>query len=521
MKTKFLSFLTITATALGLASCADSWEPLASDTGEVALKTLGVEVKLDESVISRAGIDLNPYIVTVYNDQNGSVSQWRFADMPEIFSLPVGNYSVEVKSHQVEKAAWDAPLYLGTKEFKVEKDRITEIGTVVCSFASLKVTVNFGEDLLAVCSDMQVRVVANDEGELTFTPDEQRAGYFEVITGSTTIAAHFTGTVNGYVENIVSTYTDIEAGQHYILNYRLRTNPLEPDPETGQIDPSQGIFVETGVTEVNQDGTVNNDEDLIDTDPDHNHEQFVEEVDMKYDAAAQTIAIAAPAGLASVTVSVAPDENAEFAAAFAALNNANLAGIDLSQFGLPTPSQIEGATSLTINLTTLVNEAQEYEGIHSFTFSAADKKGAQGEPVTVKVTGKSAVEPITFESALRFGVELDPSLESDGKVIISAPAGISSLVVSINSDNSDFADVTSTISGQDFAHPDEALVPTLNAFGLANGSEVLNQTSVVFDITSFLSEAFLPSFPGRHQFDIKVTDNDTNEKSITLIFVVK
>lgn len=527
MKTNIFSFLTLAAVSLALGSCSDNWEPASSATGELNLKSLAVEVTDETTVVSRADVraehDLSHFLVYIINADNEIVKTWEFGSMPDIFSFPVGDYTVKVVSHEIEKAAWDAPYYEGSQTFSIEDKKITNIGTVTCSFASLKVTVKFDEALSAAMqNDYEVTVVANNEGRLVFTPSETRAAYFEVpdVEGNPhTLAATFTGTVNGYSETVSKTFDNIKRGEHYIITFKFRTNNLEPDEETGQIDPSSSI-IDAEITNENISGDdVNNDEEVIDNDGTHNKEEFVEEVDSKYDPSAGTITISAPAGLASVKVAVAADSNAEFNAEFASLNGADLATANFSKYGLPTG--FAGSTSLTINLATLIEAAQEFEGEHSFSFTASDVEGAVSDPVTLSVKGKGTVEPITFESALRFGVELDPSKETDGKVIISAAAGIAHLVVDINSDNEDFAGVTGPISGQDFAHPDPAVQPTLTGFGLSNGDQVLNQTSVVFDITTFLSEAFLPSFPGRHQFDIEVTDNDNNKNSITLIFVVK
>lgn len=522
MKNKIYSILAIAGIALGLGSCADTFDPgTSTHTGEVSLKSMGIEVSQTEIVVSRAEIDLNPFIVTIYNDAEAVQKQWRFSEMPEIFSLPVGKYTVEVKSHEVEKASWDSPLYVGTKEFEIEKNKITDIGTVVCKFASLKVTVNFGDDLRKVMgSDVKVRVVANDAGELIYTPDETRAGYFEVVDGSTTLAAYFTGTVNNTAEDITSTYTEVKAGMHYILNYSLRTNPLEPDPETGQIDPSQGINVQTGIEEVGKDGSVNNDEDLIDTDPDYNHEEFVEEVDLKYDASARQIAVTAAAGLASVTVTVASDENNEFNTYFRALNGADLAVSNMSQFGLPAPAQVKDATVLTIDLTTLIEQAQEFEGSHEFTFNATDKEGSVGEAVSVVVKGRSAVGAITFESALSFTDPMDPNDYDDGKVFISAANGIDHLYLTCSSTSDDFDEILQGLTNSDLAEPGD-LKSAFDQFRLKNGADVKGQTEVEFDITEFIPMILLFTGDVTSTFTIEAVDTQGNSESITLTFYVK
>ncbi|MDE6300591.1 MAG: DUF4493 domain-containing protein [Muribaculaceae bacterium] len=273
MKTNIISYITFGALMAGsLTGCQESWKPVNERQGQVALSSLGINVDSHETLTnsdaskakqSREAYDVNDYIVRIYDAQNAMVANWRYAEMPEIFTLPVGqNYRVDVVSHEVQKAEWSAPLFTGSKSFDIADSEITDIGTVTCTFQSLKVSVEFSSELKAAMGDdAQVRVVANDLGELVFTASESRSGYFEVVDGSNTLAYFFEGSVNGNYETFHNIYTDITAGQHRIIKFSLKQNNTEPDVETGIVTPGTGINVNVVVFDENKNGEVPNEEE--------------------------------------------------------------------------------------------------------------------------------------------------------------------------------------------------------------------------------------------------------------------
>ncbi len=271
MNTKILSIAALLS--MSLASCHDQETPIPSTaTGNVSLASLGIVVNNAEKVVnsesarkakSRATLDLSNYIVNVSNAQ-GTVEQWKYADMPEIFALTPGDYTVTVKSHEVQKAAWDAPYFVGSSDFTVVADDITEVGVVTCSLANIKVSIKYSEELQKYMGDdVQVKVVANDEGELTFTPDETRSGYFEAIEGSSTLVAEFNGTVNGTKETLRCVLTDVEAGQHRIITFVVKTYPDVIPDENGNIDAG-GIAIDYDVDNEDLNASVTTSEENID-----------------------------------------------------------------------------------------------------------------------------------------------------------------------------------------------------------------------------------------------------------------
>ena len=65
----------------------------------------------------------------------------------------------------------------------------------------------------------------------------------------------------------------------------------------------------------------------------------------------------------------------------------------------------------------------------------------------------------------------------------------------------------------DLAYPGDNS-EALSGLGFPVGAEVINQTDVLFDISTFT--AFLPTFKGNHDFKIRVVDSKGLEETKTL-----
>ena len=441
MKTNIISILALGAALLGAVSCSEDWNPTTADEGSVALASLSLDTSDAEKLVtgtgSRAGVDTKDFIVSVTNKTGEpQVRTWTYSQMPEILVLPVGEYTVEAKSHQVQKAEWDRPYYLGSKDFKIENGKITNVGEVVCSFASRKVSVIFAEDLRKVMGDdVVVTVTANNGGVLEFTPDKEgkNFGFFEVVKGSTTMVAHFEGSINGVKTSYDTPFADVEAGQHRQITYKTKNNPDIPE-QSGTIDPSTGIQLDTEVIKVDVNGNVTVEEDILD-----------------------------------------PSDRP----------------------GKEDPKEPEGP-----------DDPQP--------------------PVTE--------DPVTFdfpaESQINFEGTFTPSQISNASVNIACPKGIKNLVVTIDTSSDEFKDVLAGVGlplSFDLANPgsdelEEAIaglgLPCANGGVNVNGDEyapVLNQTSVPFDISGFMTLLF---FEGNHNFVLTVTDNDGKSVERTLKFKV-
>lgn len=270
MKNHIFSIFAVIALALGFASCNDdAWNPNGNGskaTGTLSLKGLGVDIddKEQQVATSRASVDLSNFIIEI---KKGDVTaeKWTYALMPEVLTLAEGDYTVSVISHDLQDAEWDRPYYKGSKTFTITKGEITEIGTVTCTFQSVRVSVTFTPELLkAMDDDCKVQVEVGNSGTmLEFDKAHYNSSaYFRPVDGSMTLVATFKGTVQGnYTETNPQTFSDVAAGKHYRLNFSAKgPSPIIPD-ETGTIDLGNGIAVNTEILgSENINGTVNNEE---------------------------------------------------------------------------------------------------------------------------------------------------------------------------------------------------------------------------------------------------------------------
>ncbi len=265
MKTKIFSLMFLAAACVGLTSCSDdNWNPdgSKSDRGSVSLESMDVDVNTVEDLHSRAAVNTDAFLVEITNKTTGATEgSYVYGSMPEVVSLPEGDYTVSVKSHEVKDAEWSAPYYLGDKDFTITAGTITEIGTVMCKFSNIKVTVRFTAELAKMLGDdANVKVVANDNGSLDFKRDETRSGYFAAVEGSSTLVAHFTAEIDGNPIQAIKTFTDIAAGQHHIITFSVKNGSSTIPDEFGMVDPA-GINIDVNIEHEDVNGNVTAEED--------------------------------------------------------------------------------------------------------------------------------------------------------------------------------------------------------------------------------------------------------------------
>lgn len=435
MKTKIYK-LWVSLMAVALLAGCDDWEPagtkFAANTGGVNLGEMAVDVNTNTTPASRAGVDTSGYIVTVADENgatvvyNDSECTWTYADMPEVITLPVGSYTINVESHKVEKAAWDAPYFAGSKEFEVKDGEITAIGTVTCVFSSIKVTVKFADDLAKVMeAGSQAEVVANDEGSLTWTATETRTGYFEALDGSTTLVATFTGTIKGQSITRTKAFTDVEKGKYYIITFSLKTGPAIPD-ETGSINPDGGITVDSEIEEADENGNIDAPEEPDTPDarpdneewpdpnipdgPDNPDNPTGDTIDFDLtgsglllgegnenptDATPAVVNIYASAGINNLKVTISSDNSSFIDSAgellplsfdLAHIDDAKQAESFSNDLGLPVNDQVLGKgidEPVVFDVTALLPLLDAFPGQHKFSLEVIDMNGNKKSTVLV------------------------------------------------------------------------------------------------------------------------------------------
>lgn len=151
----------------------------------------------------------------VYNDYLTEVKGQRLI-------LPIGKYTVAVRSNGVDGAGWESPLYAGQEEVEVKQGEITNT-KVICSIANTKVSVIYGDGMQDSFVDYQT-TVANSSGSLNFTRDEYRSGFFtpEKLTVKLDLVNK-----DGNKFTIKKVYSDIQPKYHYKFMYTIPSKPNE------------------------------------------------------------------------------------------------------------------------------------------------------------------------------------------------------------------------------------------------------------------------------------------------------
>lgn len=238
--------------------------------------------------------DVSEYLVKIVYASTGlpvgegkDRTEWAYKDMPEIVTLPVGKYRVEVEScdWSDKYAEWELPHYIGSYPFEVKAGEITKADKVPCDLKNIKVTVLYTENLKKVLSPETYALVTasyqtDSEGNsvnLKFSRDEERSGYFRAVEESRTMVT--TLYPDGTDENKVThTMADLKAGQHRVIVYDYINSDPELPEETGTLSRSD-IKIDVTVISVDIDGTVTVTEKTLDPSDRPGQEEPLDPVD--------------------------------------------------------------------------------------------------------------------------------------------------------------------------------------------------------------------------------------------------
>lgn len=195
-------------------------------TGSLSTKSLLLEFQNEEKLVRSVDLNVGDFQVEIVADGSDTpLYSYKYAELPEVVTLPVGSYRAVASYGDNDNAAFEAPYYTGDTEFEIRAGEITDdLGTITCRFSNVRVTVLFDPVLTSLMGpDSKVEVNVGTS-TLTFTKnDETRSGYFPYLDGSMTMAATFTGTVEGTETVETKLYQDVAPGNHYRLTFRMHT----------------------------------------------------------------------------------------------------------------------------------------------------------------------------------------------------------------------------------------------------------------------------------------------------------
>ncbi len=262
----------------GCANEAPFTEPSTEQTtGQLITRSLALKLGNTEGIDistraeSPSAGDFNVVISrkTKTRDGAGSV-EYKYSDMPEVLTLPVGDYKVfahygpDKDPNKWNKlSAWEEPYYYGESEFGIDANKITDdVDPIVAKLSNIRVTIVFHPSLLGSMSDdSKVEVRVGNQGVMTFKPTETRSAYFKYVDSSSTLAATFTGIVDG--SEVVETHThdQVAPGNHYKLTFRMHgIDDDKPGIVTGTVS------VDATVEQIDMNHTINGEDEEYFTD---------------------------------------------------------------------------------------------------------------------------------------------------------------------------------------------------------------------------------------------------------------
>lgn len=266
MKRLQLISLTVLSMLIALTACHSEKVSFQMDTfGQLKLSSMQVTADTEPLVTaSRVSADIKDYLITVYAADGGKLQEWKYAEMPEIFTLKTGTYKLVAHAPEVTDAAFDTPYCASAeKPFEIRQDEITEIGEVKCTLHNVKVTVKYEDKLMALLGDDVEVTVKVGEEKLEYTKDETKSGFFHGKAENNVVDVVFQGSVEGEPVSITKSYAEIALGTELIVTYKYKESVTGIDPGTGGSFHAPGISVDEKLIAVNETGAVLPEEDEI------------------------------------------------------------------------------------------------------------------------------------------------------------------------------------------------------------------------------------------------------------------
>ncbi len=212
-----------------LASCKEKQIDHLRSKGSLTFDDVQIELKVDVS--TKAGGDTDEFHVFIYDSQSAAVVAKTWGEIKaegkEIL-LDAGDYSIVVRSQEEEvpAAVWEHPVYSYVGSFMIEAGKTTNLGTLECSLAQTKVTVDYNEEFLSsITGDSKVSVYFDENHALDYVIKsdktiETRAGYFAASkTVPQTMVVKFSGSFDGKPSKMTKAFESILAGQWHKITF--------------------------------------------------------------------------------------------------------------------------------------------------------------------------------------------------------------------------------------------------------------------------------------------------------------
>lgn len=383
MKKLFFTLAVLLSSIVIFSSChSEEMNLKVNQTGEVRLSSIKMTYNTEPVVsVSRAADDLSEYVIGIYTTSGELVQEWTYSSMPEVFALPVGEYTVKAHSPEVVGAQFDAPYCEGeSAKFEVKKDNVTDVGEVKCTLKSIKVTIEFDQKLKDLIDEGGVIVNVGEE-TLTFTKDETRSGFFHGNGQTNTVDVEFNAVVEGDQVNRTESYSGLSDGTELKLTFGLKES-VDVNPGEGVEYVSNNLLISDEYKEIGVSGTFTPDiEEIPDVDV-----MMIKGVGFDIDkpltdfSNGVVVELYAPKGMKDVVVNIT-STNPMFETAVSGVfgsNNFSLMDETLQEtlkgLGLPVKDDILGKKKVIFDITSFMQFLidDSLAGVHTFGITITD-----------------------------------------------------------------------------------------------------------------------------------------------------
>ncbi|MBO7344052.1 MAG: DUF4493 domain-containing protein [Alistipes sp.] len=397
----------------GTLSFANLYVGVDESVEEIGTRAAGTISDADDTYnITVTGSDGTVY----FDDSYGKAKLSGGISLPE--SKDGQTYTLTARSTKAEVPAtgWDNPVYGATvKDIAVTAGEETSITEIVCALLQHKVTVDYNDDFKAMVRGNSTTKVTynNDSGsELSFALNydaatkrvtrEERAGYFNVVEGGTTLEVTFSGKMdlNGNGEEKVyrmtKAFTDVTA-----QSWRHITFIKKVDEEG---NATFDIQINDYVEDLPLEEITNAEESTLGTDPNAPiGDGGIELISTCAYDITQPITIPAsstplvltmdavvPNGVRTFTVDISSD-NADFMGALDVVGGAHVDLVNPSDLAMgifdivpfPHGAELAGMTVVPFDLSAAQTSILAFKGTHTFKMNVQDKKGCKKEVIVV------------------------------------------------------------------------------------------------------------------------------------------
>ena len=252
---------TIIAAAIALTSC-NTEVIITESKGEMMLdlscspeyNIVGTKAESDEDIINNLSVKI------VRPADNWTKTFEPFSSIRgTVVALGSGDYTITASSPVKEDAAYDQPVFEGSKDFTISTGQVTNV-SLICKVANVKVSLQLSKNFVEELSDYSI-TVTNGKGILKWEKNANQTDFKPVIVEGETL---YTGIKAGYFS--VAPLTIQVNGHRSLDNSSASTSYFINDPKAADhhiLKLDANVTGTLGGISITIDNTVNDIENTV------------------------------------------------------------------------------------------------------------------------------------------------------------------------------------------------------------------------------------------------------------------